>query len=534
MSKILKLESGDRTKKLVWLDHFGKYESLYTLVSVFMNSQSGFELVFALGGKEVVVRSQAELDRFLEEAKAVERIVCKPREIRGNSVLSEAQLGTVQDFLAFATGNYSPYNVVSKIEGILLANGFKELLGDRPWVVNTGGKYYVKRAFSSSIAAFSIPKQLLNGKAFSYNIAATHSDSPCPRLASKTQVFGSGYDQMNVQIYGGGLWRTWFDRELAVGGRVVVKTSEGLAVRSYASKGAIAFIPSLPPHLFKPENEALNREIHLRPITGISADKPSPDGQLDFLLEDIASSLAVARENILAFDLCLADQNPPALFGSANQFVASARLDNNLSAWAGLSGFLEVPETAANQQVIPLYFCFDHEEIGSASTSGADSDFCETVIERATAALSSRADIYDTKMASFLISADVGHAYNPNYDSNFKSGYKPIANKGNLIKINDSMKYVTNSISRAWVSCVAKEHNLHLQEFMVGNESPSGSTLGVFLAKRLGCLSVDIGAPVLAMHSAREFVGSLDVVEYKELFKHLLATPLPEIADRRA
>jgi len=458
----------------------------------------------------------------------------------------------IGNFLEFSAKNFSPYHVVFKFEGYLLAAGFTRLDERKPWDLKVGGKYYIKRGFYSAIIAFVVPPNC-DIKNIYFKLLGTHADSPCLRLANKNKIKTEGYWQLAVQTYGGALWKTWFDRELGIGGRVTIRDAEDdskMEIMLYTSQTPLAFIPSLCPHLQKvvEENE-LNPEIHLRPIVGSLLEEvesgststrkgDASDGSFKFILNDISNQLQIPVESIVDVDLCLADWADARTFGPADEFVAASKLDNNLSAWAALDAITRVADEIENlkDSGIPFIMCFDHEEIGSGSFTGADSDFVEASLSRIICNLSKnigpQVEIFRSALAnSYLVSADVGHSFHPNYPQYFKDNYKPSVNQGILIKTNDAQRYTTTAITRPIIRHLADKNQIPIQDFIVRNDKPCGSTIGPFMSKRLGLLSIDVGAPVLAMHSIREFSGTEDLVSYSDLFYQFLLYPLPTIND---
>jgi aspartyl aminopeptidase len=465
---------------------------------------------------------------------------------------SEYKKLKVGNFLEFSSKNFSPYHVIFKLEGYLLATGFTRLDEKKPWDLKAGGKYYIKRGFYSAVVAFIIPPNADINEVY-FKLLGTHADSPCLRLANKNKFKTEGYWQLAVQTYGGALWKTWFDRELAIGGRVTIRDQEDdtkIQVKLYTSQEPLAFVPSLCPHLQKvvEENE-LNAELHLRPIIGslleelesvsTSSRKANiADDNYKFLLNDISNQLQIPVESIVDVDLCLADWADARAFGPADDFIAASKMDNTLSAWAALDAITRLADETEGlkDSGIPFIMCFDHEEIGSASFTGADSDFVESTLSRIVSNLSkntgSQTELFRTALArSYLVSADVGHSFHPNYPQYFKDNYKPTVNKGILIKTNDSQRYTTTSVTRPILRNLAEKYEIPIQDFIVRNDKPCGSTIGPFMSKRLGVASIDVGAPILAMHSIREFSGTEDLVSYADLFFHFLLNPLPTIND---
>ena len=464
----------------------------------------------------------------------------------------------ISNFIDFSDSNYSSYHVIFKTEGYLIASGFERLDERVAWTVKPGGKYYIKRGFYSSIIAFIVPTTFDPTKAY-FKLLGTHADSPCLRLSPKSKIDGDGFLQLDVETYGGALFKTWFDRELALGGRVTLRDPEDdskLTVKIYTSTNALAVIPSLPPHLQKVIDETpLNPEQHLRPIIGANMESEGTDLGLPgrgkravksslqddhykFILEDISNQFQVPVESIVDIDLSLADWAGAHAFGPAEDFVAASKMDNTVSVWAALESITTIADdpTVLKDNGIPLIIAFDHEEVGSASFTGADSDFVETTLLRVVTSLNADKEcpieLFKSALAnSLLVSADMGHSYNPNYPEYFKQNFKPTLNKGILIKTNDSQRYTTSSISRPILKNLADKHQIPVQDFVVRNDKPCGSTIGPIMAKKLGVVAIDVGAPLLAMHSIREIMGSEDMVAYSDLFLAYLSSNLPTVSD---
>lgn len=427
-----------------------------------------------------------------------------------------------EKFIAFNKDCLSPYHAVNQLETIFQEQKFNKLREDESWKLESGKTYYIVRGGLSSIMAFHVPKNYQPATS-ALKIFGTHCDSPCIRLAPKFATQAAGFEQAFVQLYGGGLWHTWLDRDLVLGGRIIVNEDGKLRTRLYTSKKPVAKVSTLAIHLQKDRSKLeINKETDLRPIISsliqnevIGDKKPSP------LQETIASDLNVSWDNVVNFDLCFADANPSSFFGLNDEFISAPRIDNLYSVFASVEAFLELTQKGSDSADISILSVFDHEEIGSQTYVGADSNFGPAVYKRIVTALTPDApsDIFETIIArSLLVSADMAHALHPNFQGNHQQNHRPIMNKGPVLKVNCNGRYTTDGVSGAVIKSVAKRHDVPLQEFIVHNESPCGSTIGPLLASKLGCLAVDIGAPQLGMHSIRETAGVHDMDHYKRLF----------------
>lgn len=402
-----------------------------------------------------------------------------------------------------------------------------------------------------------------------------HTDSPCLRVKPFSKKQSEGFLQVGVECYGGGLWHTWFDRDLSLAGRAMVRTKDGTIEQRLVNVARpILRIPSLAVHLDRQTPFEFNKETQLFPIAGLAAAeldkqggsttikadeaKGSVTGQAaaaplkamserhhPFILELIAQKTRASIDAIVDFELVLYDTQQACLGGLNEELVFSARLDNLGMTYCGTQGLINASkDTAAldGDSTVHLLSLFDHEEIGSLSAQGADSNMLPSVLHRlsllpVTSSRSSGSDdSYDKVSAgeenasayeqmlstSFLVSADMAHSINPNYSSKYESDSKCEMNKGTVIKINANQRYSTNSpgiVLLQEVAQRAKGGAVPLQLFVVRNDSMCGSTIGPMLAGKLGSRTLDLGNPQLSMHSIRETGGAHDVDHAIRLFE---------------
>lgn len=452
------------------------------------------------------------------------------------------------DFLTFVNASPSPYHAVQTAKSMLVKAGFVEINERESWdKLQPGSKYFLTRN-GSSIVAFGIGGKWKPGNGIA--IIGAHTDSPTFRVKPKSNKTTAGYLQVGVETYGGGLWHTWFDRDLSVAGRVYVKDGQRYVPKLVKINKPILRIPTLAIHLDREVNQKLefNKEAQLVPILGLvekelNGDKQAkeelPSGEFNALgkihdrhhsalLDLIAKELQIKAEDIHDFELVLYDTQPSVIGGINDEFVFSPRLDNLCSSYASVEGLLNSLEDAsslANDESIRMISLFDHEEIGSSSAQGADSNLLEAVIARLALfkAGSSASLPYETYAKSFLISADMAHGIHPNYEAKHESLHRPSLNKGPVIKVNANQRYATNSPGILLVQNAANLAKTPLQLFVVRNDSPCGSTIGPILASKLGMRTLDIGNPQLSMHSCRETCGSSDIGYAVDLFTQFLA-----------
>jgi aspartyl aminopeptidase len=454
-------------------------------------------------------------------------------------------LGTnvAKKFLEFNYKGVSPYHVVSQLYELCKSRNLVYLEEDQPWKLERGKSYFLTRGGFSSFVAFHIPKNI-NPDKIAVKIFGSHCDSPCIRLAPKFHNQSHGFEQACVQLYGGGMWHTWLDRDLLLAGRVIIRKDNELKYKLYHSGDAIAKISTLAIHLQKDDSKLeLNKETDLRPLIASSLfreitgnEKKKDEGGLK---QRIADSFEVKVEDIINFDLCFADSVPPALFGLNKEFVSAPRMDNLYSVFCSVEAFFEYisdEKKLSEATDITIAAAFDHEEIGSKTYVGADSSFMVSVVTRILNCtnISTDKDIFSTIMArSILISADTSHSIHPNFPQIHQKNHIPEMNKGVVLKFNINGNYVSDALSGSVVKNIASKAGIPLTEYIVSNDSPCGYTLGPLLSSKLGCLAVDVGAPQLGMHSIRETAGVLDFYYYKEFFLRFmqasLANELPKI-----
>ena len=380
-----------------------------------------------------------------------------------------------------------------------------------------------------------------------------HTDSPCLRIKPVSKKQSEGFIEVGVETYGGGLWHTWFDRDLSIAGRVMVRKEGGEIVQKLVKVNRpILRIPTLAIHLDRQEKFEFNKETQLFPIAGLLAAELNHHGRVEedtkveskdvdsagfctlkapterhhpYLVDVIAKEAKVDPSSILDFEMILYDTQKSCIGGLNEELIFSARLDNqemSFCATEGLIRSLSRPEALANESSIRLISLFDHEEIGSKTAQGADSNVLPSILRRLSVLGSKDAETtaYEQSLSSsFLISADMAHSVNPNYAAKYESDHKPEMNKGTVIKINANARYATNSPGIVLLQEVARKVKTPLQLFVVRNDSSCGSTIGPMLSAALGTRTLDLGNAQLSMHSIRETGGLFDVGYAVKLFQ---------------
>jgi aspartyl aminopeptidase len=430
----------------------------------------------------------------------------------------------VPDLLGFIDRSPTPYHAVAEAVRRLEAAGFRELDEQETWSLDAGAKHYLVRA-GGSLVAF----QLGTGSPADggFRILGAHTDSPNLRLKPRPDVKGHGYRQLGVEPYGGVLLHTWLDRDLSLAGRVSVLANGAPRTHLLAFGRPLLRIPNLAIHLF-PELRAdglkLNAQQHLVPVVGLE------DGPL--LGELIASELRaqsiaeVRAEEIGAFDLMLHDVQPSVVSGARGEFIHAPRLDNLASCHAALCALERAvaAEPTAFTRVIALY---DHEEVGSRSASGAAGPLLEEALDRVVAGFKGGAPqgLARAVARSTLVSADMAHAVHPNYADKHESGHRPVIGKGPVIKTHASQAYATDAETAGLFTSLCTRVGVTPQHFVSRSDLPCGSTIGPISAARVGLRTVDVGSPMLSMHSCREMAGSADVAPMIDVLAAYLEHP---------
>jgi len=337
---------------------------------------------------------------------------------------------------------------------------------------------------------------------------------------------------MFLECYGGGLWHTWFDRDLSVAGRVIVRDDAGGFHQKLVRVGrSILRVPNLCIH-FRPADERdvfkINKEEHLSPILcaeaekalGKAADKDEDSenedqwtkGQQSELLSVIAEELKCDPIDICDFELSLFDTQNAAFSGSKDEFLCGSRIDNLASCFVAieaLDGYTSNEKNVNNDEDVSVVALFDHEEVGSSSNSGAGSPIMRDAVVRITEAMGGTegSEMFKVALAkSFILSVDMAHAVHPNYASKHDASHAPRMNHGVVIKSNANQRYATNGITGFFTRELARRSGVPLQEFCVRNDCPCGSTIGPIISSNTGIRAVDLGMPQLSMHSIREMV----------------------------
>lgn len=448
-----------------------------------------------------------------------------------------------QELVEYLNESWTSYHATATAARMLSAAGYIRLREQDEWKILPGGKYFLTRNMSS-VVAFGVGEKYEPGKGF--HIIGAHTDSPCPKLKPVSALSKGGFLGVGVQTYGGGLWHTWFDRDLSVAGKVVLRRSASggcLSQELVRIDRPILRIPTLAIHLDRNVNTEgfkLNAETHLAPIlsTAIKGDleievaqktvgnkagqgtenrNDAPVAHHPLLLALLAEQLDCNAHEIIDFDLQVCDVQPSVIGGAACEFIFSGRLDNLASSFCALKALLEGGEdgSLANENSIRMIALFDNEEVGSGSTTGAAGSLLADVIRRTLKVLCRGSDqegLSERSLRrSFLVSADMAHALHPNYLDKHEGSHAPKLHSGLVVKHNANQRYATNAVTATLFRECAAQSGIPTQDFVVRNDMGCGSTIGPILSANLGIRTVDVGVPQLSMHSVRELCGTEDI-----------------------
>ena len=414
----------------------------------------------------------------------------------------------VRDLLGFIDRSPTPYHAVEAVRRRLEAAGFHRLDEAEPWSLEAGARHYTVRG-QGSLLAFEVGT--LPPEEGGFRIVGAHTDSPNLRLKPRPDGGQHGYRQFAVEPYGAVLLHTWFDRDLSLAGRVTVRIEGRPRVVLVDFERPLLRIPNLAIHLQREIREQglrLDPQQHAIPVHGL-AEGP---GLAELVQAELRVHLGVdlGEEDLLGFDLMAYDVQPAGRLGSRGEFVSAPRLDNLASCHAAVSALLSAGAGSAATRVIAL---FDHEEVGSRSAVGAAGSLLRDGLARVAGALKGvAADALPRALArSVLVSADMAHAVHPNYADRHDPGHRPVVGGGPVLKVNQNQAYATDATTGGLFAALCRERGIPLQHFASRSDLACGSTIGPISAARVGVPTVDVGSPMLAMHSCRELAGAADV-----------------------
>ena len=429
----------------------------------------------------------------------------------------------VQSLLDFIDASPSPWHAVKSVENQLADFQFVKLDETVKWELQPGGRYYVIRDDSSIIIFVQGQKPLVDT---GFKMIGAHTDSPGLRIKPNPTVGMDGLLRLGVEVYGGPIIATFTDRDLSLAGRISYKDDQNAIVSTLVKfDRPLLRLPNLAIHMNRSVNEdglKLHKQNELPLILSVLAEESLPQAYFAQLIQQQSGCDA---ERILSWDLAVYDTQKGVFWGAGNEFYANSQLDNLASCHAALQALLD-DAVLENDTTLVCAF-FDHEEIGSKSNKGADGTFLSDVLQRiALASENNREDFARTLAKSFVISADMAHAYQPNFPLAYDPDHKVIMNKGPVIKVNANHRYSSESLSQAMFIDWCEQTGVPYQKYSHRSDLACGSTIGPITSASLGIRSVDVGNPLWAMHSARESAGVLDHGYMIRVMKRYFGAPI--------
>ncbi|WP_316783914.1 M18 family aminopeptidase [Streptomyces sasae] len=419
------------------------------------------------------------------------------------SAPSRFDRGHTDDLMSFLAASPTPYHAAANAGERLEKAGFRQVAETDAWDGTAGGKYVLR---GGAIIAWYVPEGAAPHTPF--RIVGAHTDSPNLRVKPRPDTGAHGFRQVAVEIYGGPLMNSWLDRDLGLAGRLSLRDGTTRLVDVHRP---LLRVPQLAIHLDRAvssEGLKLDKQRHLQPIWGLGDDVR--DGDLIAFLEQESG---LPAGSVTGWDLMTYAVEPPAYLGRDQELLAGPRMDNLLSVHAGTAALAATATAAGGSELpcIPVLAAFDHEETGSQSDTGADGPLLGNVLERSVLA---RGGSYEDRARAFAatvcLSSDTGHAVHPNYAERHDPTHHPRVNGGPILKVNVNNRYATDGSGRAVFAAACEKAGVPYQTFVSNNSMPCGTTIGPITAARHGIRTVDIGAAILSMHSARELCGADD------------------------
>lgn len=401
----------------------------------------------------------------------------------------------------------SPFHTIKEAKRLLLDAGFAELCEQDDWAVKPGGSYFVVRN-DSAIIAFKVPESGFKG----FHMVASHSDSPAFKIKENGELKGAnGCVKFNVEKYGGMIMSTWLDRPLSVAGRVCVDTGKGIENKLVHFDEDLLIIPNLAIHMNRNVNDGISysTQTDMCPVYSTSPDAETLETR-------IASKVGASKEAILGQDLYVYTRQEGTLLGAEQDMIVAPRLDDLECVYGSVQALME----STPSEYISVCAVLDNEEVGSATSQGADSDFLATTLKRIVYGLGGTEVSYMKAVAdSFMISADNAHAIHPNHPEKADLNNRPVLNGGIVIKYSGNQKYTSDAFTGSVMKKICNDANVPYQVFYNHSDVIGGSTLGNISTAHVSVKSVDIGLAQWAMHSAVETAGTKDVTYFVDALK---------------
>ncbi|MBP3338153.1 MAG: M18 family aminopeptidase [Lachnospiraceae bacterium] len=409
------------------------------------------------------------------------------------------------NLIEFITDATCSFTTVLAVEKTLQDKGFKQLNMQDDWKKIESGKYYVK-IYDSTLMAFTVGNSLDKSKGI--RIAACHTDSPALYIKPNPEMATSKYGKLNVDVYGGPILNTWLDRPLSVSGRITYKSEDIFKpnIKIVDFKDSICTIPNMAIHINRDVNKGfeLNRQTDMAPLCAYLEDELSKE---NFFMKYIEEKTGIPVEDILDYEFYVYNNDKPEYVGLDKEYLSAPRIDNTSSVMACLNGIINV-YSDVNVNVSIFY---DNEEIGSRTKQGADSTYVSMVLEKLYIALGyAREEYINAIMNGFYLSLDVAHGHHPNHPEKTDPTNVNMLNEGIVIKRAANQSYGTDSVAIGVIEQICKSSDIKYQKYSCRSDGTTGSTLGAIANKYLPMHLVDVGIPILAMHSARELMGVKD------------------------
>jgi aspartyl aminopeptidase len=421
-----------------------------------------------------------------------------------DSLTAEVQFA--KELIDFIYESPTAFHAVETVKERLKRSGFSEVRETDKWQLQPGGKYFVTKN-QSAIIAFALGNETAVESGF--RIITAHTDSPSFRIKPAPEMKSEGkYLKLNTEVYGGPILNTWFDRPLGIAGRVTLKNDNIMypVTKLVNINKPLLIIPNLAIHMNREINKGveLNAQKDTLPLMGMVEETLAKD---NYLLSLLAQELGVEIQQIIDFDLFLYETAKGSITGLHDEFISSGRLDDLAMLHAGLAA-LTKSEPGTGTKVLAA---FDNEEVGSRTKQGGDSEFLASILERIVLAEGGgREDYFRALAKSFMISADLAHAVHPNQGDKHDPVNRPLLNHGPVIKVSANQSYTSDSDSAAVYEEICNKAHVPVQKFVNRSDLRGGSTIGPISASHLAIRCVDMGTPILAMHSIRELAGVLD------------------------
>ena len=410
------------------------------------------------------------------------------------------------ELIDFLYNSPTAYHAASSVKEVLDKEGFEELFESDSWKVKKGGKYYLKKN-DSAVIAFTVGNGEIEKDGF--RLIGAHTDAPGFKIKPNAEMVGENhYLKLNTEVYGGPILYTWFDRPLGIAGRVIVKGKSALKpeVKLVNINKPVLVIPSLAIHMNRSVNEGyeFNKQKDTLPLAGFVNESLEKE---DLLLNLITEELGVNKEDILDFDLFLYEFEKGCIMGVNEEFISAGKLDDQWMVFAGIKALINSSDIDATKVMI----CIDNEEIGSLTAQGANSNLIRRTLERIAIALNKNTEEFFRALSnSIMISADLAHAVHPNLPEKHDPTNRPVLGNGPVLKIAASGSYSTEGVAAGIFEAVCKEANVPMQKFVNRSDVKGGTTIGPMSAADLCIPVVDMGAPILGMHSVRELATVKD------------------------